>query len=182
VGDSTIRGAAQAAARAIEQQAQALSPARVKEAAQEAAKVIDTAAQPIRDSVKAIPKQAKAIAKLCLDNPALAPLVMPAVPFMMAAKGAVAIHESHVAVAKAVVSGAKETIHAAHSLSAKQKFMIAANPAFMLMPPGVREMAIAGAIKHAAEAGAQVGGAAKAAKGLAAAAAAAAVKKSPNND
>jgi hypothetical protein len=160
VGDSTIRGAAQAAARVIEQQAQAVTPPRLKEAAQAAAQVAEAGAQPIKDSVKEIPKQAKAIAKICLDNPALAPLIVPGIPFVMAAKGAVAIHQSHVAVAKALAAGAKEVAHDAQALSPKQKFMIATNPALMFLPPGIREMAIAGEIKRAAEA----------------------AKKAPNND
>lgn len=185
MGDSTIRGAAQAAAQVIGQQAQAVSPKRVAEAVQaahaEAAKAAAAGAQPIIDSAKAMPKQAKAIAKICIDNPALAPIVAPAAPFLLATQGVVAIHKSQMAIAKQVIDSGREIAHASHTLSPKQAFKIATNPAYMFLPPGLREAAIAGEIKRQAQEAAHVGRAASSGV-LKGAHAAAAARKVPNND
>jgi hypothetical protein len=155
VANDSIRGAASAATRIIEQQAQAASPARisdsVKQAGQQAAKAVDSASAPLKDAVKEMPKQAKAIAQLALIAPPyLAPAIVATAPFRFAATGLVAVHKAHVQMAKAIVSGHKEVAAAASTLSKEQKLAIATNPGFVLLPPGIREMAIAGEIKRQA--------------------------------
>jgi hypothetical protein len=164
VANDSIRGAASAAARIIEQQAQAASPARisdsVKQAGQQAAKALDSASTPIKDAVREMPKQAKAIAQLAIESPLEAPIIIAKGHLKLATTGLVAVHKAHVQMAKAIVSDHKEVAAAASTLTKEQKLKIATNPGFVLLPPGLREMAIAGEIKRQAAA---AGGAKKAA-------------------
>ena len=162
MANDAIRGAVDTVTRVIEQQPQAASPTRIKDSVQQAQAqaraAADTASAPIKDAVKDIPKQAKAIAQLAIESPLEAPIIIAKGHFKLGVEGLVAIHKSHVQLAKAIISGHKEVATAASTLTAKQKVAIATNPAFVLLPPGVREMAIAGEIKR------QAGEAASAAK------------------